>query len=176
MHIQTATILDRDDIRDIHLSAFPEGEREVVSALAVKLLAEETTPPTIALLAEIEGSVVGHVGFSPVTINSKEKHQGYILAPLGIKPDYQNQRIGSQLIENGIQRLLMLGVDILFVYGDPAYYSRFGFSVDAAIAYIPPYPLEYPFGWQGIDLKGRSTEKSPIKITCVASLSDPTLW
>lgn len=176
MQIRTATSLDRDDVRDVHLAAFDEGEREIVAKIATDLLAEETTPQTISLLAESQGDVVGHVAFSPVTIGTDENCQGYILAPLAVKPDHQKRRIGSELIEHGMQQLSNRGVDILFVYGDPDYYSRFGFSVDAAARYIPPYKLQYPSGWQGIALKEPGTETSPIKITCVTALSDPEQW
>lgn len=176
MHIRTATSLDQEDIRGVHWSAFAEDEREIVSKLAVNLLSEETTPQTISLVAEAEGAVVGHVAFSPVTIGSNENLQGYILAPLGVKPDYQKRRIGSKLIDSGVQQLSRMGVDILFVYGDPKYYGRFGFSVDAAECYIPPYRLEYPFGWQGTALSERTSGKSSVKIACVTSLCDPSLW
>ena len=106
MSIRIATSLDRDDVRDVYLCAFPEGEREIVSELAINLLSERTTPQTISLVAETEGAVVGHVAFSPVTIDNNENLQGYILAPLGVKPDYQKRRIGSKLIESGIQQLI----------------------------------------------------------------------
>ena len=176
MHIRLATSLDRDDIYNVHWSAFAEGEREIVSKLAVNLLSEETTPQTISLVAETEGIVVGHVTFSPVAIDNNEGIQGYILAPLGVKPDHQKCRLGSKLIDRGMQQLSITGVDILFVYGDPEYYGRFGFSVDAAECYIPPYKLQYPFGWQAITLNEISTGKSPAKIACVTSLCDPALW
>jgi putative acetyltransferase len=171
-----ATSLDRDDVRGVYLSAFSEGEREIVSKLAINLLSEETTPQTISLVAETKGAVVGHVAFSPVTIDNNENLQGYILAPLGVKPDYQRRGIGSKLIESGMQQLLVMGVNIIFVYGDPNYYGQFGFSADAADRYIPPYRLQYPFGWQAIVLNECSIEKSPIKIACITSLCDPQLW
>jgi putative acetyltransferase len=158
------------------LAAFAEGEGEIASTIAVDLLSEQTTPETISLVAETDDAVVGHVAFSPVTIGTNENFQGYILAPLGVKPDYQKHRIGSELIESGIQQLSGMGVHILFVYGDPKYYGRFGFSVDAAESYIPPYKLEYPFGWQGIALKECSAARSPIRIACATSLCDPALW
>ncbi len=176
MQIRTATQQDRDRIRRLHFSAFAEGEREMVSQLAVSLLSEETTPEIISLVAETEGAVVGHVAFSPVTIDSNEDLQGYLLAPLGVQPEYQHRRIGSQLIESGMRRLSALGVDLLFVYGDPKYYGRFGFRADVAGPYIPPYKLQYPFGWQAIALKKCRAEKVPVPIDCVASLRDPTLW
>ena len=176
MHTRAATNLDRDDIHSVHWSAFAEGEREVVSKLAVNLLAEEATPQTISLVAESEGIVVGHVAFSPVTIDNDRNFRGYILAPLAVKPDFQKRRIGSKLIESGMQQLLKMGVNILFVYGDPEYYSKFGFSADVADRYTPPYKLQYPFGWQAIVLNKCNIAKSSINIACVTSLCDPELW
>jgi putative acetyltransferase len=176
MFIRVATSSDRDDIHRVYWSAFPEEEKEIVSKLAVNLLSEKTIPHTISLVAEAEGIVVGHAAFSPVTIDNNQKLQGYILAPLGVTPDYQGHRIGSKLIEYGIQQLSRKGVNILFVYGDPKYYGKFGFSVEAAECYIPPYKLQYPFGWQAIALNERVTGKSSAKIACVTSLCDPALW
>jgi putative acetyltransferase len=174
--IRRATSLDREDVSDVHLSAFPEGERQIISKLAINLLFEKTIPETISLLAETEGAVAGHVAFSPVTIDSNDNLQGYILAPLGVKPDYQKRRIGSKLIEYGMQQLLKMDVNLLFVYGDPQYYIKFGFSTDVADRYIPPYKLQYPLGWQAIVLNECNVEKSSIKIACVKSLSDQELW
>jgi putative acetyltransferase len=176
MQIRIATSLDQDKIYSIHASAFPEGEREMVSKLAVNLLAEKTTPQTISLVAETDSDVVGHVAFSPVTIGSDENFQGYILAPLAVKADYQKQGIGSKLVKNGVEQLSKMGVDMLFVYGDPEYYGRFGFTADAAEFYAPPYKLEYPFGWQAIALNESAIRKSPVEIACVDSLCDPALW
>ncbi len=176
MHIRIATSLDLDDVRGVHLCAFPDGEREIVSKLAINQLSEETTPQTISLVAETDGTVVGHVAFSPVTIDTNENLQGYILAPLGVKPEYQKRCIGSKLIESGMHRLLEMEVNMLFVYGDPKYYSRFGFNVDASARYIPPYKLQYPFGWQAITLNECNIATSPVKLTCIASLCDSELW
>ncbi len=176
MHIRIATSLDLDDVRGVHLCAFPDGEREIVSKLAINLLSEETTPQTISLVAETDGTVVGHVAFSPMKIDTNENLQGYILAPLGVKPEYQKRRIGSKLIESGMQRLLEMEVNMLFVYGDPKYYSRFGFNADASARYIPPYKLQYPFGWQAVTLNECNIAKSPVKLTCVTSLCDSELW
>jgi putative acetyltransferase len=176
MEIRIATSHDADEIRGIHLSAFPETESEIIAKLAVNLLLEETTPPTVSLVAEADGVAVGHVAFSPVAIHSKEDFRGYILAPLAVRPDYQKRGIGSRLVESGRQRLSELGAGILFVYGDPRYYGRFGFSVEAAGGYVPPYTLRYPTGWQGIVLRDFGAARSPARIACVASLRNPALW
>lgn len=167
---------DRDDIQRVHMCAFPEGEREIVSKLAIDLLSEATTPQTISMVAEADGRVVGHAAFSPVKIDKHESFQGYILAPLGVKTDHQRAGIGSSLVEYGLRKMSGMGVNMVFVYGDPGYYSRFGFSTDAAHQYAAPYKLQYPFGWQAIVLKEGDVEGLPAAITCVASLCDPKLW
>jgi putative acetyltransferase len=176
MQIRIATRQDADEVRGVHLSAFPEGEGEIISKLAVDLLSEETTPPTLSLLADVDGVAVGHMAFSPVAIHSITDLQGYILAPLAVRPDYQKRCIGSRLVQSGMQRLSDMGVGTLFVYGDPKYYGRFGFSVEAAEGYVPPYALRYPFGWQAIVLRACGAQRSPARIACVTSLSDPALW
>ena len=176
MSIRIATSLDRDDVREIHLCAFPEGEKQIVSTLAVNLLSEETSPKTISLVAEADGAVVGHIAFSPVTVNNNKNLKGYILAPLGVKPKYQKRQIGSKLIESGMERLSKMGVNVLFVYGDPKYYGKFGFNADLASGYSPPYELQYPFGWQAIILNEGFFTESTVKISCVDPLKDAELW
>ena len=174
--IRVATSLDRVDVREIHLCAFPEGEKQIVSTLAVNLLSEEISPKTISLIAEAVGGAVGHIAFSPVTVNNNKSWKGYILAPLGVKPEYQKRQIGSKLIENGMERLSKMGVNVLFVYGDPKYYGKFGFNADFASGYLPPYELQYPFGWQAIILNEGVFIESTVKISCVDPLKDAGLW
>ena len=176
MNIRIATIQDRDDIRRVYLSALPESEREIVAELAMNLLSENSALPTISLIAETDGFVVGHVAFSPVGVENNENRRAYILAPLAVKSDYQKHRIGSALVEYGMQQLSAMGVNVVFVYGDPKYYGRFGFSAEAARNYKMPYKLQYPFGWQAIAIRGYVTEKEPAAIHLVTSWCDPRLW
>ena len=174
--IREADRLDRESIREVHLAAFSASERQIVSKLALDLLSEETTPETINLVAEFDGAVVGHIAFSPVTGADRGKWIGHILAPLGVKPDYQKRGIGSKLVASGIAQLAGKGVKVLFVYGDPNYYGRFGFDADAASRFDPPYDLLYPFAWQAIVLNDAGAAESTARISCVAALRDRKLW
>ena len=174
--IRAATKLDRDNIREVHLLAFPGVEAPVVAKLASNLLNEETSPETFALVAEIHSIVVGHIAFSPVTFDANKKLKGYILAPLGVMPKYQKCRIGSELIKSGMDQLSKKGVNVLFVYGDPNYYGKFGFKAETATNYLPPFELKYSLGWLAIALNDNIYTEKATKISCVASLQDPALW
>ncbi len=174
--IRDATNLDSEYIREIHMHAFNKDEAKKVATLACNLLNEETNPRTLTKVAEIDGQVIGHIAFSPVTFNTNKKLKGYILAPLGVKPEYQRHQVGTKLVENGIEQLSREGVCIIFVYGDPKYYSKLGFNEKTAANFYPPYKLQYPFGWLALVLNEKCNTEHIAKVTCVASLCDPTLW
>lgn len=61
MNIRIAKHEDGDAIQQVHLSAFPESEAEMVAKLALDLLVEQTIPITRSLVAEIDTAIVGQV-------------------------------------------------------------------------------------------------------------------
>ncbi len=172
--IRFASNLDRDDINGVYMQAFPESENKAVADLAVALLAE--THEMINLIVESNGLLVGHVAFSPLKADTKENWKGYILAPLAVKPEYQGKGIGAKLIESGVEQLKEKSVDMLFVYGDPKYYERFGFKVETAKSFTPPYKLTYSSGWQAMMLNQNFVCEGEAKLSCVAALCNLALW
>jgi putative acetyltransferase len=176
MKIRPATIADENAVRSIYESAFPVGERDLVAKVAIELLCRQTAPPTLAWVAESDHGAIAHIAFSPVWSAEAKAPIGYLLAPLAVKPDHQRRGIGSRLVQTGLQQLSLQNSGILLVYGDPKYYSRFGFTAPMAEHYLPPYPLQHSHGWQGLALGGGSAAASPLAITCVPEFNDPTLW
>ena len=81
---------------------------------------------TVSLVAEIDGNVVGHVAFSPVTISDGNPHW-YGLGPVSVLPQHQRQGIGTALIREGLSLLKARGAQGCVLVGEPAYYRRFGF-------------------------------------------------
>ena len=81
---------------------------------------------TISLVAELEGRVVGHIAFSPVTL-SDGTPDWYGLGPVSVLPEQQRRGIGGSLIEAGLSRLKDLGARGCCLVGHPGYYRRFGF-------------------------------------------------
>jgi putative acetyltransferase len=82
---------------------------------------------TVSLVAELDGKVIGHIAFSPVTI-SDGSPDWYGLGPISVLPELQKQGIGKSLIYEGIRRLKERQAQGCLLVGDPNYYSRFGFT------------------------------------------------
>lgn len=158
------------------VAAFSEEENKVIVKLVDDLFLETFRPPIRHLVAEIDNQVIGYVAYSPICLEAGASMTGYILAPLAVSPEHQHGGVGSSLIKRGIEILSKEGADVLLAYGDPKYYERFGFEKESARSFVPPYPLEYPFGWLGMMLKGADAPKSPIKFECVQSLHKSELW
>lgn len=83
----------------------------------------------LSLVAELNGKVVGHILFTPIHIeNGQLRFESLTLAPVSVLPEFQNQGIGSQLIEAGHQKAKELGFKSVIVFGHPEYYPRFGYQ------------------------------------------------
>jgi putative acetyltransferase len=82
---------------------------------------------TVSLVADMDGRVIGHIAFSPVTISDGTPNW-YGLGPVSVVPAYQRKGIGSALIQAGISRLKGLGARGCCLVGHPEYYGRFGFQ------------------------------------------------
>jgi len=83
---------------------------------------------TISLVAIMNRQVVGHIAFSPVTVESESSNwQAIALAPMAVMPEYQRKGIGSQLVRAGLNECQRLDHQIVVLVGHPDYYPRFGF-------------------------------------------------
>jgi putative acetyltransferase len=100
----------------------------------------------------------------------------YILAPLATHQSHQKKGLATKLIESAKTHFHTNNIDALLVYGDPEYYGRYGFNADLGKHFIPPYPLEYDFGWQALMLNDTDLNDRKLTFTCVDALSDAALW
>lgn len=94
---------------------------------------------TVSLVAEMDGQVVGHIAFSPVTI-SDGASDWYGLGPVSVLPEHQRKGIGKALIEEGLSRLKAMNARGCCLVGHPDYYKRFGFRNIPELVYegVPP--------------------------------------
>ena len=154
------------------MEAFDSNEREVVAKLALELVGESES--VLSLVATEDDEIIGHIVFSPMKIASNNDSLAYILAPLAVAPAKQKQGIGSQLIQFGLKTLSEIGVDAVFVYGDPNYYNRSGFNRRHKIE--APYKLEYSVAWLAIELTENSLQGVSGTASCLSPLMSSELW
>jgi putative acetyltransferase len=109
-------------IRDVTCAAF----RSSAEANLIEALRPQVTP-IVSLVADEEGSIVGHIMFSPVTFSGGEDLKIMGLAPMAVAPAMQRRGVGSELVRAGLAHCRALGVDAVVVLGHPQYYPRFGF-------------------------------------------------
>ena len=127
MHIRPEHPADEDSIHDLTVAAFEPmwfsngSEAPIVRALRA------SGDLTISLVAEDAGEIIGHVAFSPVTID--DVHDGWFgLGPISVRLDRQRAGVGRALVTAGLQQLRALGARGCALIGDPDIYGRMGFT------------------------------------------------
>ena len=134
---------DANIIRDITQAAFQLNSHSSGTEGAIIDALREAGALTLSLVAVTGGedAVVGHIAFSPVTIDGR--HAGWFgLGPVAVRPDLHGRGIGSALIREGLTRLRQAGAKGCVLAGDPDYYRRFGFEHDPGLRY-EDVPAEY---------------------------------
>jgi len=91
--------------------------------------------PYLALVAEDGERIVGHIAFSPITIDG-DGPAAMGLAPVAVEPGAQNRGIGGTLVRAGLKACAERGVGLVFVLGHREYYPRFGFRPAADLRFL----------------------------------------
>jgi len=113
------------DIADIHAVNKQVFETDAEAKLVDLLRSRDKL--VISLVAEDQGTLIGHIAFSRVQNESNPGILGLGLGPMAVIPERQKCGIGSQLVQAGIGEGKSLGYDYIVVLGHPTYYPRFGF-------------------------------------------------
>jgi putative acetyltransferase len=139
MVIRPETADDASAIRAVTSAAFKGAPYSSGTEAAIIDALRNAGALMLSLVAEEQGRIVGHVAFSPVTINGKAG-RWFGLGPVSVEPSEQRRGIGQALIRDGLERLRAAGAEGCVLLGDPAYYRRFGFVSDPKLRYgeVPP--------------------------------------
>ena len=142
---------DIPDIHRVNEAAFKQKtEADIVDALRSR------GALTVSLVAVLDGHLVGHIAFSPVTVKSSNADFTAIgLGPMAVLPEHQRHGIGSQLVQTGLEACRELGYDFAVVVGHPNYYPRFGFTPGKAKGLICEYDVPDE-AWMVVELKNGS--------------------
>ncbi|KGE01202.1 N-acetyltransferase [Rhizobium sp. YS-1r] len=134
MLIRTELPSDEDAIHELTATAFAPMPYSNGSEAPIIRALRSSGDLTFSLVAEEDGVVIGHVAFSPVTIDGV--HGGWFgLGPISVQPERQHQGIGKALISDGLKRLKERGAAGCALIGNPEVYRGSGFESDRLLSY-----------------------------------------
>jgi putative acetyltransferase len=129
---------DREAVRSVHQRAFGD-EGAMVAELVDTLREDVTAGEGLALVAEVDGQVAGHVMFTRSLLDAPRRLvEVQVLSPLGVLPGRQRQGIGSALVRHGLKIVADRAVPLVFLEGSPDYYPRFGFVQAGTLGFRKP--------------------------------------
>ena len=144
-------------IRDAFWDVYRPGASEHL--LIHKLRSDPSFLPEFSFVAELNEQLVGGIWYALCAIEKPDGTRIPIptLGPIGVAPEYQKRGIGSALIRHVV------------LFGEPAYYGRFGFTPgrDAGIAACDGEfydVLQLARFDASADLAGRFQESEPYQI------------
>ncbi|MGP4080761.1 GNAT family N-acetyltransferase [Pseudalkalibacillus sp. R45] len=99
--------------------------------------------PVLSLVADTDGGdVIGHILFSRIYIKTGGGREPTLaLAPMAVKPDWQNNGVGSALVREGLKRCVEAGFGSVVVLGHSKFYPRFGFVRASTKGIHPPFEV-----------------------------------
>src|SRR5678816_2073918 len=124
IEIRDAAPQDFPAIHNLNVLAFGN----TAEALLVDRL-RAANKAVISRVAILDGRVVGHILFSPITVErAQARLRGLGLAPMSVLPEFQNRGIGSSLVRDGLEMCRQRGFELVVVLGHLRFYPRFGFT------------------------------------------------
>ena len=112
---------------------------------------------TVSLVAEMDGRIIGHSAFSPVSIVDGTRNW-YVLGPVSVLPEHQRKGIGASLIRAGLSRLKNLNAQDCCLVGHPDYYKNWDLRI-----------------YRGLCMKGCHRKSSSHCLSMVISHGAPSL-
>jgi len=101
---------------------------------------------TFSAVALVDGEVIAHAGFSPVTVGGALDAPAVLaLAPVAVDPPHQRKGHGSSLLRWSLDHLREAGCPAVIVLGEPEFYGRFGFRPASEFGIRCPYDVPAPY-------------------------------
>jgi predicted N-acetyltransferase YhbS len=131
MNLSSYKKSDKLEIAKLFSNVFAQAETLEEGALIAKLvsdLIEKTDDQDIlGFVVKNKSEIVGAVFFTRLTFENTSI-AAFILSPMAVSTDFQGKGIGQKLIKYGLKQLDKAGVQLVFTYGDPNFYSKVGFQ------------------------------------------------
>jgi|AGTN01.2.fsa_nt_gi Predicted acetyltransferase len=136
MRIRQAQESDLEPILAVVEHAFKQPNEAI---LVDRLIKASLDIPKLSLVAEIEGTIVGHILMSVATLDQDPKKQVIALAPLAVLPTHHNRGIGSGLCIKSLKLAEATEYGAVICLGSAQYYPRFGFETASKYGILSPF-------------------------------------
>ena len=157
--------------RPFFRASLEEGER--IGNLALEL-SKDIDGDRISCIGSLDHQeLIAAIFFSRLYFSEPAKV--YMLAPVGVSTPFQGRGLGTSLINWGLSHIIQHS-SFIVTYGDPAYYSRFGFKRISEEQVRAPHTLSLPHGWLGLKIDNCEIPALKSKPKCVEQFNDPRLW
>lgn len=174
MLIREARDNELEAVLHVNRSAF---RREEEASLVRDLLVDPTAQPLLSLVADDDGRLVGHVLFTAASLTGPgQRVHCALLAPLAVVPSHQRAGLGRALIEAGCEQLAQQGIALVFVLGDPGYYTRCGFDAAYPLGLTAPHPVEPQAAWMVRGLGAQWPGSVTGTVGCASAIAAEHYW
>ncbi len=166
------------DIKQLYTDTFSDAEGKsegnTIGELAYDMLTQTDKNELYCFIAQENKQIVAAIIFTKITFENNIN--AYILSPVAVKTKDQSKGIGQQLINYGIKTLKNEGIELLFTYGDPNYYSKVGYKQISEDKIKAPQPLSFPNGWLCQSLTSSEIPVIKGESYCVSALNKAQYW
>lgn len=138
--IRQETPSDYAAIRQVVETAFLHAEHtdHDEQDLVERLRLTEAYIPELALVAALDGRIVGHILFTKIRVGERV---ALCLAPVSVVPDCQGKGVGAALIREGHRIAAHMGYTHSVLVGHETYYPRFGYVPAGSMGLKCPFPV-----------------------------------
>ncbi|CTQ48271.1 GNAT family N-acetyltransferase [Jannaschia donghaensis] len=157
MELHRETDADTWEVEALLDTCFAPGR----TALSSYRLREDVAPAReLCLVARgTAGEVAGAIRFWPVRVGAQD---AMLLGPIAVHPTRQGEGLGAFLLQSGLDRAAVGGVERVLLVGDAPYYGRFGFRRLANVTMPPPTNPDRVLGiWDWAGVTGQVVRAKP---------------
>ena len=117
---------DFKEVSEINTLAFGQKNEAI---LVDHLRNSDAFVPELSMVATIDSYIVGHILFTKIKIidSNQNEFNSLALAPMAVRPAFQKNGIGGQLIRTGLDEAREMDFESVVVLGHEHYYPKFGF-------------------------------------------------
>ncbi len=178
MKLSTYDKSDAEEIRHLFTKVFSDSEGQaeglLIGCLAFDLMKDTDAQDIHGFIATENKQIIGSIFFTRLAFESTDN--AFILGPVAIHTSHQGKGIGQKLIKFGINDLKENGVELVFTYGDPDFYSKVGFRRITEKTAKAPFELSQPEGWLCQSLVDDEIRPIAGNSRCVEALGKPEYW